>query len=348
MAHNILGERFIGARQPAWHGLGQVFEDSPTAVEAGERAGAMFNIFEQPVFFGMSVGNGEMAYFPVPGQKALVRDILVDDPEYRPLAIVGEDYGLLQNRRILEIMDGLTEKWPVETLGVLGQGEGLFVTLDAGEREIKGELLKLYYLLSEKRTGSWSLRACFTPVRVVCQNTETLGLKAAVVNAALPHRATLDAELSFRTKIMAQMEKSQEDVLASFEKLMSFEIEDEDAQRVFTAAYPLPLPSAKMIMGEVLDMSGMDADFAAKLITAQSVFEANTEAAKGKQAAARVLYSAFNDNFPQVAATPWAATQAVTELEDWREGRNPEMSILFGDRAKAKARAFDAALKLCE
>jgi hypothetical protein len=36
----------------------------------------------------------------------------------------------------------------------------------------------------------------------------------------------------------------------------------------------------------------------------------------------------------------------VAENSDWREGSNADESLLFGSRAKEKARAFDAAVAL--
>ena len=35
MAHNLFGERFLGHREPAWHGLGKTFEDPITAIVVG-------------------------------------------------------------------------------------------------------------------------------------------------------------------------------------------------------------------------------------------------------------------------------------------------------------------------
>jgi hypothetical protein len=44
--------------------------------------------------------------------------------------------------------------------------------------------------------------------------------------------------------------------------------------------------------------------------------------------------------------TVWAAYNAVTEVSDWREGRNADESALFGSRAQEKSRAFNAAYAL--
>jgi len=40
MSHEIFGERFWGHRKPAWHNLGEVFQESLTATQVLERVQA--------------------------------------------------------------------------------------------------------------------------------------------------------------------------------------------------------------------------------------------------------------------------------------------------------------------
>ena len=57
----------------------------------------------------------------------------------------------------------------------------------------------------------------------------------------------------------------------------------------------------------------------------------------------------FNDEQPRLANTPWALWQAIVEVEDYRKGwANNASSVLFGERAGIKAKAFDACLALCK
>jgi hypothetical protein len=65
------------------------------------------------------------------------------------------------------------------------------------------------------------------------------------------------------------------------------------------------------------------------------------------RAAAMERFDVFNDEFPKLAMTPWAGWQAICETEDYRKGHaNGFASQIFGQRAMAKARAFESARKL--
>ena len=61
---------------------------------------------------------------------------------------------------------------------------------------------------------------------------------------------------------------------------------------------------------------------------------------------ARERYNAFNDEFPNLARTPWAIYNAIVETEDYRKGHKDSSTTLFGARAEAKARAFTTARQL--
>jgi hypothetical protein len=47
-----------------------------------------------------------------------------------------------------------------------------------------------------------------------------------------------------------------------------------------------------------------------------------------------------------LAGTLWAAYNAVTEVSDWREGKNAAESSLWGARAAEKGRAYAEAVKI--
>ena len=53
-----------------------------------------------------------------------------------------------------------------------------------------------------------------------------------------------------------------------------------------------------------------------------------------------------NQEFSDLANTPWAVYNAIVETEDYRRGSDNSPSALYGRRADVKARAFDSALAL--
>ena len=103
------------------------------------------------------------------------------------------------------MLDPLSERYPVETAGAIGQGEKIFITLDAGGAEIAGEDHNLFYLITDHRDGSGALSMAFTPVRVVCQNTLSLGLSEAKVSVNLQHRKNIVDDAKWFTNIFGQM-----------------------------------------------------------------------------------------------------------------------------------------------
>ena len=80
------------------------------------------------------------------------------------------------------MLDPISEKFPVETVGAIGQGEKIFVSLDAGGSKIAGEDHELYWLITDHRDGTGAMTMAFTPVRVVCQITLITGLRNSKVS----------------------------------------------------------------------------------------------------------------------------------------------------------------------
>jgi phage/plasmid-like protein (TIGR03299 family) len=347
MTANIFGDRFYGYREPAWHGLGQVSETLQTAEEAhaamlGERD---FMIHKRPLAYR----GADETFRLIDGRVALVRDVTVDDPEERVFGVVDAEYGLLQNKDIIEAINPLSERWPVETYGFLGYGETLFLTLDAGVRELRGEPLSLFFLITDGRTGRDAMRIAFTPVRVVCQNTLVTGLRASVVSAALNHTRGVKRDLDVQMRVMAAMEKAEMDVLAQFEALMDAHISPEEANALFEQVYPMPQRPGRLMLGDAV-REVADAPTIARLDEIQHQYDLMMGRVRERREAVGGLFARLNDEHPQVAMTPWAAYNAVVELEDYRRFSGSQEraaeSSLFGERAANKATAFQLASDL--
>lgn len=345
MAHNIFGVRFLGRREPAWHGLGKVFTEPLSATEAIEEAGVDFQIAKVPLFAQVSEG----AYIPTE-QFAVVREPVHDDRQHRVLAVVGKEWTPIQAAELGKILDPLTQRWPVETVGALGYGEKVFLTLDAGEGKIAGEPHRMFYLVTDYRTGDGALTIAFTPVRVVCQNTLTAGLASARVRADLPHVRTIKADAEWYTSLMAQMVRSQEEAIAAMDSLAAKKVTDDQAMAIIQAAYPKASMPRRLSLSEGVTPDDLGPAAYRELLREREGLEKRLQERMDRVAqlrgAAWERYEAFNGSFPDLARTAWGAWQAVVETEDYRRGRSPEASSLFGYRAEAKQRAFHVALAL--
>lgn len=342
--HNIFGDRFIGRREPAWHGLGTTFgaDELVTASEAVRRAGIDYQVDVVPAGFQV---NGQ--WFES-DRGAIVRYPTTDDPQYQLFGYASKEYQVIQNVELAHVLDSLCDEWPVETVGALGRGETTFFTLDAGGGQVGSEDIHQYFLISDNKTGTRSLRVAFTPVRVVCQNTLVSGLRAATVNAAIPHTPGAKADLDFRVQMMGQMRRAQLNTLQVMTAMTVKKLVDAQVEQVLLAAYPEPPRSAKVDLHKELTgvegLAGFTPDQVASLLKVSERRDYYVDRASGFRDAARELFGKFNDEHPAYAFTAWAVWNAIVETEDYRRGSDSiGESALFGIRAAAKARAFQAA-----
>ena len=339
MAASIFGTRFSGARTPAWHSLGTVFTDRPSVSEAFTRTGLDYPYIEAPV-----LAHVDGVMIPVAGKKAIVRGPTIDDPMHRTLAVVSENFGVIQNMEIAGMLDVLAAKWPIETVGALGKGETIFGTLDAGETSVGGEPIHKYFLFTDSKDGTRNLEIAFTPVRIVCQNTLTMGLRKATSRFTLGHKKTVRQYAGWAIDVIAQLQANEEVILADLQALTEVRLDADRVQQLLIQIYPEPVRSAQH---EIV----LAAFAAAGGSVPQDLQTAYKDREEGRitqlehtvlmRSSAEELLRRFNDEQPKLANTAWALYNSVVELEDFRQGRgDAAMSAVFGQRAATKTRAY--------
>ncbi len=360
MAHNIFNERFIARKEPAWHKLGETFDAPIGALEAVEAIGADFEVQKQEIF---TVAEKEItAWTPtgseiispevrieVPGMVALMREPLTDDNQWRYFGTVNENYGLIQNTRLGELLDPLTDQWPVETAGLLGHGETLFLVLDAGEQDVEGDAVRQYFLIADTKNGKEALKAIFTPVRVVCQNTLIAGEASAVTMRAFRHHKDIEKELGWHMDLLKGFEETQNKLMTDFRTLARAMLSDTEAWDVIESSYPMPKKPAKAALAEQINENGVDyhPEFMEDAINVTAEYERAREAVEVSR---KDVYALAENTAEQAGRdlTAWDVWQGAVEFEDYyRKGRNEATvgrSSLFGTRARTKARTFKHAL----
>jgi phage/plasmid-like protein (TIGR03299 family) len=326
MTANIYGDRFAGHREPAWHGLGKVFQEELTPLEAVKLAGLDYEVNKWPLLANVA---GIMYETPLFG---LYRDPDKNDKdqEFVYFGSVSKDYQVIQNTEIAQIIEPISKLWPVETVGALGKGETMFMTLDAGELDIKGDLLHQYYMISDTKDGGHCLRIDTTPVRVVCGNTYELGISQATMTMALNHGRDPRSKLEAISKTIEKMQASGKVIVGLLEDLTKVKVSPAQLQKMVLDVYPTP------------DVSEVD------VITAAPAYVRRIlnwkERVEATQLALVELYTKFNDEYPQFGQTNYAFYNAVVELEDYKTGRNAAQSAIFGNRARTKEKAFEMCL----
>lgn len=329
MSHNLFGERFGDARQPAWHELGQVFETEVSATSALKKIGDY-----HVELVGAKAGNVSLQ------KNAILRRPTTDDPETRVFGIVGEEYVLLTPQDVCSIYDEHVGK-PVETIGALGLGETFFLSTQLPTLDVKGDEVENYLLISNPMTGLQSAEIRVTPVRVVCQNTLIASDRMATQKLKIVHDKTAKTRMAEWLRETYEFAETTTKVLNDlFEVMAGARIKDVQARKLFEAAYPTPnkpdTNAPKHIMDQRLRW-----------------WEENVNLMQRRREGAKSLFEGMGTgmDLPAAKGTVWGAYNAVVETEDYRRGRKDDQvasSSLFGERAQAKKRAFTSAVKMVE
>ena len=356
MPASIFGERFVGFREPAWHGLGTIFVDKVSVTEAVGMADIGFEIVKAPNFAHIDTGrfndNGTPIVHSVPTNSySVLREPTYDDPNWHTLSTVGEQWTPIQLNDLAQMLDPISERFPVETAGAIGKGEKVFITLNAGSSSIAGEDHNLYYLITDHRDGTGALSMAFTPVRVVCQNTLSLGLNNAKVSVNLQHRKSIRDDADWYMSLFNEMATARDSSIEQMNTLTSVKIGDDDAKHVINKSYPKPAMPRRLRMANGVTGDDVPSHIWAKLLQDKEQWEKDhsnsIERIQVHKDMAFERWDIFNQEHPNVANTPWAVWQAVCETEDYRrvkeQNRGRQTSALYGSRATTKEKAFSNA-----
>jgi len=181
MSANV--ETMMYVREVPWHGLGTRVEVAPTSREALELAGLDWTIDSMPIFDAM--GN------EIKGYKANTRST-----DKSVMGIVSSKYQIVQNSEAFDFTDNLVgEGITYETAGSLRGGRQIWLLGKMPERYIAGDKFEPYICFCNTHDGTGAVRACMTPVRVVCNNTLNMALEGAKRAWSTPHRGNVQAKL---------------------------------------------------------------------------------------------------------------------------------------------------------
>lgn len=346
--HEIFGNKMAAyAREPAWHGLGTVFQEPTSATDALKAIGADFKFTLEPLVAAVKNEEGKRVALRIPDKRAIVRGPALDKPA-EAVGIASPDYEIIQNEQIAAAMDNLTDIWPLETMGVLKRGETLFITLKVGTKALGSSTLEQYFLFTDTKTGKDSAKFLFTPLRVECQNMLSAALSMASVSGTVIHRKGAAEEFAFRTDLMGKLLKTESQVMESFEAMTKAVLTVEQKDLVFSSYWPAPKGRARM---DLVDAIAEDDVSLAPLrslgLTAAEEFERLVNRSRSVGEELNQMYEKFNTEYPDHANTAWAAYNVCVEHADWARGTdNTPYSALFGDRARRKRNAFVAAAQL--
>ena len=225
-----------GRKERAWHGLGddqQIFDRPMFVDEALKACHADYNVQLQPILalspqLQAAMDNGEMI------NAAMLRDLLVNNTMAtmrtdinETLGIVSDKYGIVQNSDAFKFVDMFCsgkfaerDNTPlIETCGVLGHGERVFVTAKFPKPIVvdakRDDIIEMYVVFTTSHDGTGAVRCVVTPIRVVCNNTLNLALRDNIGRISFRHSSKVmgrldllneeNAEFAYKTLNVAEL-----------------------------------------------------------------------------------------------------------------------------------------------
>jgi len=296
-----------------WHGLGQqLTPDAPLEVWASE-AGMSHVIKRAAVQFQTpSVGTyGVMSE----------RDVLYRSDTIAPLAVVSNRFKIVQPREVLEFFRDLvsaTGDYVLETAGLLNGGARYWALAKYRDTlEFGRDIVKPFLMLATACDGSMNTIAQHTSVRVVCNNTLQMAL-----------RATGDGviKVSHRTAFNSDSVKAE----LGIDNAITQYRED------VTALINQSITTAESV------------DILVQLIGKRDDLGALTNEKNTKRIVGEIMQNLANSPGAQLdtaAGTGWGLMNAVTRYVDFdtraRSQNNRFNSGQFGPGAKLKREAFE-------
>ena len=235
MAHNIEIRKINGVevasfaengkRERAWNGLGneqQIFDRPMFIKEALDARNANYKVKLQPVVAlndkiihamenGEMINADELLKLLIPNSRATMRTDLE-----KSLGIVSDGYGIVQNEDAFKFVDMFCsgkfadrDNTPViETCGVLGNGERVFVTAKFPQPIVidakRDDLVNMYVVFTTSHDGTGAVRCMCSPVRVVCNNTLNFAMNHNIGRIAFRHSSKVMSRLDLLNKENAE------------------------------------------------------------------------------------------------------------------------------------------------
>lgn len=352
MAHELYSKNdktamfYVG--HPPWHGLGTKLDNPPTSEQAIKAAGLDWTVDKFPLFvrFGK-----DGKFFREVQRKALMPLDRIDKPECPVFGVVGQDYGIVQNKDAFAFFDPVVKEKQAsyETAGALGEGERVWILAKIpGEILIKKEdKIDKYLLLANSHTGLAAVQIKITPVRVVCNNTLMMAL-ASDDTVKIPHFPDVNKRLAFAGKFINNILKSYQELEQKFVAMA-----DEELTETSFTAY----------LDKVMPVPQLDANASKSRI-------AMHERVISRREACRAFFEAGHKNDPpEIKHTLWSAYNTITYFSDhvmtlpdgfklselyekeWDDTTKDLLAkrlrrLWFGDSASLKVRAYTAAVEL--
>jgi len=327
MAHNITIDEYgfaeaAYAKEPAWHGLGEIIDHQMTSEECLKYARLDWKVVKKPLAI-----KEENGYCDLPSQYM----ITVREDNGLPLGLVSNRYTIVQNTEAFEFMDELIENHEMKYEAAFSLSGGRRVVLLAQLPKVdfinKEDPILRYILMSLCHDGTGAIKFGPTNVRVVCANTLAVAArKKEVRDLSVAHKGDIKTKLNKARQILSLINDRFDENSEIYRQLSQKRITMDEWNRFLNIICPEP----------------DEADASITKRTRNKIMEIRESLTRG-------FIEGENQNIPGIERTAWAAYNTVTELVDHMPRRGKDFSskaearfntVLYGTGATHKDHAL--------
>ncbi len=313
MAHEIETMAYFGQRP--WHGLGTALEEADLYdwQSASKKAGLDWTVELVPLVTADTQAKVE--------NKAVRRT-----SDSKVLGVVGPRYAPLQNKDAFAWFQPFLDakEAALHTAGSLRGGSRVWVLAKLNRDPLviaEGDEVEKFVLLSHGHDGSLAVRAGFTPIRVVCQNTLSMahGSDASKL-IRIKHTRDVLENLANVREIMDLANQQFEATAEQYRRLARKSVNHADLRRYVKRALKIE---------DEQDISTRSKNIVEEIVRLAEVGRGN--------------------DLASVRGTLWTAYNGVSEWLTYNRGRSGDNrlnSLWFGDSAITNRHALDVALEM--
>jgi phage/plasmid-like protein (TIGR03299 family) len=312
---------FASFREPAWHGLGTVFDTEVTDYREMLRLAGLddWDAREMPIgvvgtVYDEDAGDYEDtlldAEFVVPA-KAIVATI---GGLTKVLGVTGDRYEIIQNEDAFSFLQSLHDGARWETAGAIKDGRVVFGSM-AFDRDFVldpsgvADKVESYLLVHTSHDGSTAIGGGITPTRVVCQNTLNVAIGNVKNTFKMRHTSTVSERMKAEAALWRQANTYMDTFQAEAQTLFAQSVTDKDYFSIVENLFPKP-----------------EEDKRGSLAKWEKRQEVYAQAWKG----------APNEG---IRGTAWGVANALTEANQW--GRNVRKGDKGQENFLAAGAGFD-------
>jgi phage/plasmid-like protein (TIGR03299 family) len=310
-------------RKMCWEQLSVPTTAQRSTADALHECGLDWNVITKPAKFE----DEHREIVDVPNSKVIIRE-----DKMIPLGVASDSYTPIQNTAGFGIIDDIVgnSDWHIDRVGILGQGERVFmvIKLDKG-MTIGDDLVNKYFVGILGHDAKMSYHILIIPKRMFCTN-QLPSFCNRSDSFKIRHSKNYKERMEESLRHLTNVEETYEKLEIQYNKLLNAPMTNMDFVHFINRLVPNPQP--KMVNGELVPV--------------------NVTYARKKRADIHRLFE-HGTGHENIRNTAWAALNAVTEYvdhskepgESYKEANIRMKSLMFNTGAKFKKDAFSMLIK---